>query len=143
MSKIFDLAFMWFVIVLCCPFVCLELISWGTTIVVYTLLLIFCPITVRHIISLRALQPFRVQTPFFFFWVFRPINRGMFGEIIKAPKHCARLILLVAPISLILDQITANKLSKIIIIFLKAKLYDYFVVKLCYGMLELKCWREH
>ena len=84
MSNIFDLAFMWFVIVLCCLFVCLEMISWGITIVVYSLLLIFCPITVRHIISLRALQSlhFRVQTFFIFFDVFRPVNRDMFGEII-------------------------------------------------------------
>ena len=67
MSNNFDLAFMWFVIVLCCLFVCLEMISWGITIVVYSLLLIFCPITVRHIISLRALQSLEFR-PFLFYF---------------------------------------------------------------------------
>lgn len=45
---------LWFVRVLCCIFVCVEMISWGLSTIMSTLLLIFYSITVHHILLLRA-----------------------------------------------------------------------------------------
>ena len=61
----------------------------------------------------------------------------MFGEIIKALKHCTRFILLVAPISFFGSNHDKRQTNEAKLLLFKKKLYDYFFVKLYYGMWEL------